>query len=173
MICLQLSRGTILLNTTNKYADPIVDFNTFVNPIDMALLVEDRHFLRRYLQTPSMQSLTPVEVAPAANVTTDEHLAAATRQMSGSGTGHFSGTCAMMPRELGGVVAHNLLVYGVTGLSVADDSSMPLIPGAHTCATVYAIAEKVRERPPSCLNRCLQAHNQAADLIKARHSIRK
>ena len=49
----------------------------------------------------------------------------------------------MMPRHLGGVVSAELLVYGVTGLSVADSSIQPLIPGAHICATVYAVAEKV------------------------------
>ena len=49
----------------------------------------------------------------------------------------------MAPRELGGVVDPNLLVYGVTGLSVADSSIQPMIPGAHICATVYAVAERV------------------------------
>jgi len=57
-----------------------------------------------------------------------------------------------------------LTVYGVTGLSIGDASIMPIVPGmrfeeygkapflmfacsaAHTCATVYAIAEKVRSR---------------------------
>ena len=37
----------------------------------------------------------------------------------------------------------DLLVYGVTGVSVVDASIMPLIPATHTSATVYAVAEKV------------------------------
>ena len=49
----------------------------------------------------------------------------------------------MMPRERGGVVAPDLKVYGVQGLRVVDASIMPLIPSAHTSATVYAAAEKV------------------------------
>jgi choline dehydrogenase-like flavoprotein len=49
----------------------------------------------------------------------------------------------MTPRHLGGVVGTDLLVYGVTGLSITDLSISPMIPGAHTCSTVYAIAEKV------------------------------
>jgi choline dehydrogenase len=56
----------------------------------------------------------------------------------------------MMPRELGGVVGQDLLVYGVTGLSVVDASVMPMLPAAYTQQTVYAVAEK------------------AADLIKER-----
>jgi choline dehydrogenase-like flavoprotein len=48
----------------------------------------------------------------------------------------------MMPRELGGVVGADLKVWGVNGLIVVD-ASMPLVPGTHLDATVYAVAEKV------------------------------
>ena len=43
------------------------------------------------------------------------------------------------------VVAPDLTVYGVTGLSVADGSVIPLIPATHLCSTVYAIAEKAAD----------------------------
>jgi choline dehydrogenase-like flavoprotein len=42
----------------------------------------------------------------------------------------------MLPLELGGVVDE--------ALRVVDASVMPMLPGANTCQTVYAIAEKVR-----------------------------
>ncbi|KAK0732997.1 hypothetical protein B0T26DRAFT_669454 [Lasiosphaeria miniovina] len=64
--------------------------------------------------------------------------------------GHLSGTCAMMPGNLGGCVGPDLKVYGVDGLSVVDASMMPLTVSGALQATVYAVAEKV------------------ADLIKAR-----
>lgn len=49
----------------------------------------------------------------------------------------------MQPRKLGGVVSPRLEVYGVEGLRIVDASVMPLIPGTHLQATVYAVAEKV------------------------------
>lgn len=140
------SRGTVTLNQTDVYAEPILNYGTHTNPVDILVASEALRFSRRYHQTPTMStSFAPVEVLPAPGTATkDEELEYYTRSTGGSTTGHLSGTCAMMPREMGGVVSPDLLVYGVTGLSVADASIMPLIPGAHTCASVYAVAEKVR-----------------------------
>ncbi|KAK7722762.1 hypothetical protein SLS63_009157 [Diaporthe eres] len=140
------SRGTVTINQTDVYAEPILDYGTNTNPIDLLVATEALRFSRRFHQTPIMKtSFAPVQVAPPLGITTDEDLAYYTRTTGSATTGHLSGTCSMMPRELGGVVSPDLLVYGVTGLSVADSSIMPLIPGAHTCASVYAVAEKVRE----------------------------
>ena len=144
----EVSRGTILLDPTDIYADPILDYGTFTNPIDAAIQAENYRFVRRFHQTPSMKTLGPVEQSPGTNITTDVALQAQARASTSSSTAHISGTCSMMPRNLGGVVDSGLLVYGVTGLSVADSSIQPLIPGAHICATVYAVAEKVNLYAP-------------------------
>lgn len=66
---------------------------------------------------------------------------------------HPVGTCAMLPRDMGGVVDAELNVYGVKGLRVVDSSIMPFLPRANTQTTVYTVAEK------------------AADLIKKAHGI--
>lgn len=145
MLTKPASRGTVMLNQTDIYADPILDYGTHTNPVDVLVATEALRFSRRFHQAPTMKAtFAPVQVAPAPDITTDEDLEHYTRTTGSSTTGHLSGTCAMMPRKMGGVVSPDLLVYGVTGLSVADSSIMPLIPGAHTCASVYAVAEKVR-----------------------------
>ncbi|KAH7926098.1 alcohol oxidase [Leucogyrophana mollusca] len=55
---------------------------------------------------------------------------------------HSLGTCAMMPREKGGVVDERLNVYGVEGLKVADISIAPGNVGANTYSTALVIGEK-------------------------------
>ncbi|KXN81084.1 Alcohol oxidase [Leucoagaricus sp. SymC.cos] len=52
------------------------------------------------------------------------------------------GTCAMKPRERGGVVDPTLSVYGVEGLKVADVSIPPSNVNANTYSTAIAIGEK-------------------------------
>ncbi|KAF7335355.1 GMC oxidoreductase [Mycena sanguinolenta] len=151
-LCLDkpMSRGTVTLKTTDRYAEPSVDYNTNVNPVDVDLTISAARFYRTWMAAPSMQQLGPTELTPGTTLTTDAQLNTWVSGSMSSSTAHSCCTAAMMPQNLGGVVSPDLLVYGVTGLSVGDISVIPLIPATHTCATVYAIAEK------------------AADLIKAR-----
>ncbi|KAH7409466.1 alcohol oxidase [Cadophora sp. MPI-SDFR-AT-0126] len=146
-----LSRGTININPADPYGEVIIDSGGLSDPIDVKTFVEIIKSIRQWLQTPAHQSLGPVETAPTANLTTDTELEALIRNSVNPSFAHTSGTLSMMPRHLGGVVSPGLLVYGTKRLSVVDASIMPLIPGTHLSATVYAIAEK------------------AADIIKNRH----
>lgn len=59
-----------------------------------------------------------------------------------STTWHSLGTCAMKPREQGGVVDADLNVYGTTGLKVADLSMVPENVGANTNNTALVVGEK-------------------------------
>ncbi|KAH9481915.1 Dehydrogenase xptC [Psilocybe cubensis] len=146
-----LSRGTVLLNTADRYAEPIIDYNCNINPVDSDVLVATVKFARRWYQAPSQQRLTPVEQSPGTSISSDAQIASWAANGMTPSTAHGCGTAAMAPREQAGVVSANLTVYGVTGLSVGDISIIPIIPSTHPCATVYAIAEK------------------AADLIKSRY----
>ena len=59
-----------------------------------------------------------------------------------STTWHSLGTCAMKPREQGGVVDRDLNVYGTAGLKVADLSMVPENVGANTNNTALVVGEK-------------------------------
>lgn len=138
-----LSRGSININTTDPYGEVVLDFKTFANSIDLEISVAIFKFIRKWLQTPAHQKLGPVESATTANATSDKEIADMLRRLTNPSFSHPCGTTAMLPREMGGVVSPDLKVYGTEGLRVVDAGIIPLIPGTHLSATVYAIAEKV------------------------------
>ncbi|KAI3327109.1 GMC oxidoreductase [Xylariaceae sp. AK1471] len=145
-----LSRGTVNINTADPFnSEPVVDYRALTNPVDLDIMVEILRFTKRYFFETRLRDLAPRQIQPAANVIESEDLKQFLRGSISPSYFHPVGTCAMMPRELGGVVDEQLKVYGVKRLRVVDASIMPVLVGANTCQTTYAIAEK------------------AADLIKA------
>ena len=56
---------------------------------------------------------------------------------------HYSGTCAMIPLDLGGVINTEQMVYETSNVRVVTTSIFPLIPTAHLSAVVCGVAEKV------------------------------
>ena len=58
---------------------------------------------------------------------------------------HPAGTCAMLPRDKGGVVDARFKVYGTKNLRVVDASVFPLLPRGNLQTLVYAIAERAAE----------------------------
>ncbi|TRX90956.1 hypothetical protein FHL15_008161 [Xylaria flabelliformis] len=145
-----LSRGTVNINVTDPFAsEPVVDYRALTNPVDLDIMVEILRFTKRYYFETRLRDLAPRQVQPPEYVNEPDDLKGFLRQNVNPSYFHPVGTCAMMPRELGGVVDERLEVYGVENLRVVDASIMPVLVGANTCQTTYAIAEK------------------AADLIKA------
>jgi choline dehydrogenase-like flavoprotein len=138
-----LSRGSININPDDPYGEVVADFGTFTNPVDLKVMTAIFKISRKWLQAPAHQQLSPVEDPKTANLMTDQEIENVARATINPSFYHPSCTNSMLPKDLGGVVGPDLLVHGTSGLSVVDASIMPLIPGTHLCATVYAIAEKV------------------------------
>jgi choline dehydrogenase-like flavoprotein len=149
-----LSRGTVTLNPSNKYGNPIIQFNSLQNPVDRQILVEQVRWTRKHWASPELAKFSPVELTPGAHAQTDDEIINDLVQQKAleASFAHMSGSCAMMPESYGGCVGSDLAVHGVKGLSIVDASIIPLIPATHLQATMYAVAEK------------------AADLIKARNA---
>lgn len=146
-----ISRGTIHLDPSDPFGEPIIDFQGLVNPADKQVIITAVKYTRKIFNTTTLSAFAPVEILPGAEYQTDAEIYSALAAGVAQPTfAHPSCTCAMLPIELGGVVASDLLVHGVGKLSVVDASIIPVIPATHLQATVYAIAEK------------------AADIIKAR-----
>lgn len=140
-----LSRGTVQIDPRDPVnREPLVDYRALANPLDAAIMADILRFTRRYyLDNPLAAPYRPREVEPGAAVQTDAQWREYLEETLSPSEFHPAGTCAMLPRELGGVVDEDLRVYGVEGLRVVDASVMPTLPGANTCQTVYAVAEKV------------------------------
>lgn len=149
-----LSRGTVTLNPSNRYAVPVVQWNTFQNPIDRQIIVEMVRWIRQHWARPELAKFQPIETVPGTGESDDDIINALIQTKSLEASfAHMSGSCAMMPEAYGGVVGTDLLVYGVKQLSIVDASIIPLVPATHLQATMYAVAEK------------------AADAIKARNPV--
>lgn len=136
------SRGSIKTISANVFDGVVADAGFLRNPLDVALLAEGVRFTRKLMSTSAMSSLTPFEIVPGGNVTSDAALEQYIRS-SAETLYHPAGSCQMGAREDGGVVDQDLKVYGVEGLRIVDASVMPLLPASHLMTTVYAVAEKV------------------------------
>jgi choline dehydrogenase-like flavoprotein len=149
------SRGSVNINSDDPLGDPIFNYRIWSNPIDKKMHIRMQTYIRKhFLESEAFNDLSVVEQDPAPGTVNDDTgwedwLLNQNKLMASNG--HSVGTAAMMPRELGGVVDNQLEVYGTLGLSIADTSIIPLIPGTHMQTTAYAIGEK------------------AADLIKSRY----
>lgn len=140
-----LSRGSVNIDPQDPFGrEPIVDYRALSNPVDVDVMTEIMRYTRQYYFNNTVNAkFAPKEVSPGSKVVTDEQLASSLADTLSPTEYHPAGTCAMMPKELGGVVDQELRVYGVKNLRIIDASIMPTLPGGNTCQTVYAVAEKV------------------------------
>jgi choline dehydrogenase len=138
-----LSRGTSHAPSNSPFEHPVINPNWLAHPVDRIIMLRAMEFNERLLSTPQLSALQPsfLQVPRGAS---EAELSALLN--SGIGTEyHFSGTTAMLPQHLGGVVDPNLVVYGTQNLRVVDSSIFPIIPGAHLQSVVYAVAEKAAD----------------------------
>lgn len=138
------SRGTVRAASNNTFDAPLATPRFLANPLDVQVLIEAVKYTRTIRATDAIQSLSPVEIVPGSNITSDADLEAFVRS-SAATLYHPAGSCKMGAKEDGGVVdPASLLVYGTGNLRIVDASVMPLLPATHIMTAVYAVAEKVR-----------------------------
>ncbi|KAG8851209.1 hypothetical protein FRB91_008187 [Serendipita sp. 411] len=139
------SRGSLTIKSKEAFDDPVVDFGTLRNPLDLDVMTEMIKAWRRMLLTPALQTMGSAAISPADNITSTADLQAFVRANLAASLWHPSGSAPMMKKELGGVVGPDLLVYGTKGLSIIDASILPICPSTHITTTMYAVAEKAAD----------------------------
>ena len=139
-----LSRGTVQINSSDPFAAPSIDPRWLTHPLDTATMLQAMQFNQALLNTKSLAALQP---SYTAGIPFNASLPVLQSLLfSAAGTEyHYSGTAAMLPLSLGGVISPSLTVYGTANLRVVDTSVFPLIPAAHLQAVAYAVAEKAAD----------------------------
>lgn len=134
-----MSRGSILVTSADPFTPPAIDPKYLTLDVDLRLLREGHKLARRIGS--AMTDVLGAESQPgAAAVTDDAGWDGFIRQNAGTEY-HPSSSCSMLPREQGGVVDKNLLVYGTQNLRVIDASIAPTSVSAHLMTATYGIAE--------------------------------
>ena len=141
------SRGSVSLRSTSPVDSPVIQMNYLQSESDVQKLVAGIKIIRQLFHSDAFDEFRGEEVAPGADVTSDEALQAYVREVVDSNW-HPVGTCKMGTDSMA-VVDSQLRVHGVDGLRVVDASIMPTITTGNTNAPTIMIGEK------------------AADLIKA------
>ncbi|MBW4692074.1 MAG: GMC family oxidoreductase N-terminal domain-containing protein [Lyngbya sp. HA4199-MV5] len=139
--------GNVGLRSLDPNDPPMFQMNYLQYEADVQRLVAALKLMRQLLQSRHFDEFRGREIAPGAEIQSDEAIEAYIRDAC-STVYHPVGTCKMGVDAMA-VVDPELRVYGVEGLRVVDASIMPTITTGNTNAPTIMIGEK------------------AADLIKA------
>ncbi|KAI1395674.1 putative GMC oxidoreductase [Hypoxylon fuscum] len=142
-----LSRGSVHVarSSTNSSA-LVIDPKYLAHPLDVEIMARHLQFAEKIAASEPLASHLKLDgkrnpSAPPAGRLADLHVAKDYLRRTAVGSHHFTGTCSMMPRDLGGVVDARLRVHGCQNLRVCDASIIPLTPRTNPQATVYGVAE--------------------------------
>lgn len=138
------SRGSIHIVSSDPTIPPAIDPRVYSSQIDKEIMLASVRFTDKIAKTQPLAGYLVRRVEPAEGELSDEQWWAQIKNLTQT-VKHPMGTCAMLPKEKGGVVDERLRVYGVKGLRVVDASVFPLHIAAHLQATVYAVAEKAAD----------------------------
>jgi choline oxidase len=141
------SRGTVRLRSRDFRDQPKVDPRYLSDPEghDVTVLRTGITLARRIAAQPALQGWIERELAPGADVVTDDELVDYVRKTHHT-VYHLAGTARMgAPADPAAVLDPRLRVKGVTGLRVADASVMPFLPAVNPNITVMMIGEKASD----------------------------
>lgn len=140
------SRGTVHICSPNPLEKPCYDPCYLSHPLDVEVLARHTQYLKKITNTGPFSALLKPDsrIPEKSDFTNLQQMRELVKDRLFT-TFHPAGTCAMMPRQLGGVVNERLLVYGTQNLRVVDASVFPIETLGNIQATVYALSEKAAD----------------------------
>ncbi len=120
-----LSRGSVRITTNNPFDAPRIDPGYFSNQVDLDLMNEGIQLARKIGQTAPLSNFVSGELTPGNGVQSEADWATFLRNSAGTEY-HPTASCSMLPRDQGGCVDPNLIVYGTQNVRIAD-SAVPVI----------------------------------------------
>ncbi|RHZ62616.1 hypothetical protein CDV55_104573 [Aspergillus turcosus] len=145
---LPFARGNVHIASADPLQQPTINPNYMMLGWDMQQQIGSGKFIRRLFSTTPMSAHTTGESTPGYTTlpadATDAQWASWINSASRANF-HLVGTAAMMPREMGGVVDTNLMVYGTANVRVVDASVFPFQVCGHLMSTLYAVAERAAD----------------------------
>ena len=140
--------GEVTLASADPRDPPSINFRHFeegsdATGQDLDAVVAAVKLVRELTRGVRKDGLIVEEEVPGNHVKTDDDIRDFVR--SHAWGHHASCTCAIGPREAGGVLASDFRVHGTEGLRVADASVFPRIPGFFIVSAVYMIGEKAAD----------------------------
>lgn len=150
MLNRQFSRGYSHIQSSDTRQNSRYNPRFCSHELDIEVLARHVQFLEKLVVTEPMASILKkdgrrIPDIKAGTERSDLEAAREIVRQRAISVFHISGTCAMMPRESGGVVDDRLVVYGTKNLRVVDASIFPLEPLGNIQTTVYAAAEKAAD----------------------------
>ena len=114
------SRGSVHINPADVNDKPIIDPRYLSHPLDNEILARHVQFMEILIRTEPLASAFKKVGRRIPADTHVETLEEARKLGPRTVTSNFHpfGTCAMMPKDLGGVVGEQLIVYGTMNLRI-------------------------------------------------------
>ncbi len=138
------SSGTLTLRSKDHTDKPRIALEMLGDERDVADLTAACRYARQIMQRMPIADHVRMEMAPGAEVQSDDEWEAYLRQ-SVDPTYHPVSTCRMAPAKADGVVDARLRVHGAQGLRVVDASVFPGHVSGNTNGAVLMVAEKAAE----------------------------
>jgi choline dehydrogenase-like flavoprotein len=140
--------GTVTLQSADPRQPPNIDFRYFDEGSDrqgkdLDAVVEGIHFVRAMTKELREQGVIAAEEVPGEQYQSDDELREFVRDNAWGH--HASCSCAIGPRDKGGVLSSDFRVHGTQGLRVVDASVFPRIPGFFIVSAIYMVGEKAAD----------------------------